>query len=355
MDSEQTTLRSPYRLSVETSHLLNGLWLALFIALGSLYIAQSPFLHKLGISPLLLSLLVGLLYGNVLRPTMPTEWAGGLRIASRQLLRLAIVLYGFRVTLGDMAGLGGAALALDVLVVATTIPLGYWVGTRLLGLDAETSLMCSFGAGVCGAAAILASDNLVKGGAARAAVAVATIVSIGFVALIGYPLLFGRFESALSLHQWGVLIGVTTHEVAQVAATSAMIGNESVTSAALLTKMGRVLLLAPALLIARYFWLKRNESLAPETPVDVPFPWFAVGFLCTAAVNSIVGLPSAFTTFAQDAALFLLTASMAAVGIDTTWLRLRSIGPRPFFLGAILFTWLVLFGFLFVSFFHQQI
>ena len=41
---------------------------------------------------------LGILYGNTLRHALPALWTPGIHFATRRLLRLAIILYGFRVS-----------------------------------------------------------------------------------------------------------------------------------------------------------------------------------------------------------------------------------------------------------------
>ena len=79
-------------------HTLNGILFIALFALSSLYVAQMPWLIKAGISPLVIAIVLGILYGNTLRHALPALWTPGIHFATRRLLRLAIILYGFRVS-----------------------------------------------------------------------------------------------------------------------------------------------------------------------------------------------------------------------------------------------------------------
>jgi len=323
---------------------LNGLWLAASVAMAAMWITEIPWM--LPLSPLLLALLIGATYGNTLKGRMPGEWAEGVHYATRQVLRTAIVLYGFRLTTSDIAAIGWGGVALDAFVVVSTIGVGMLVGTKLLKMDPETTAMCSAGAGICGAAAVLATTPIVHGGHAKTAVAVASVVVFGTLAMLLYPLLWSSGWLGLDEHEFGVYLGATVHEVAQVVAASAAIGPQA-SDAAVTAKMGRVLFLAPVLLLGAALWSRvhaRGDTRYVAQNTNVPIPWFAVMFVCTMLFNSAALLPANVVSSINALDTVLLCVAMAALGIETTWERIRSVGPKPFMLAGILAVWLVVGG-----------
>jgi len=298
------------------------------------------------ISPLLLALLIGATYGNTLKGRMPGEWAEGVHYATRQVLRAAIVLYGFRLTTSDIVALGWGGVGLDAFIVFSTIGVGMLVGTKLLKMDPETTAMCSAGAGICGAAAVLATTPIVQGGHAKTAVAVASVVVFGTLAMVLYPLLWSSGWLGLGEREFGAYLGATVHEVAQVVAASAAIGPQA-SDAAVTAKMGRVLFLAPVLLFGAALWSRVYMSKDARDVVQnskVAIPWFAVMFVGVVLVNSAVSLPPKVVSSINALDAVLLCVAMAALGIETTWERIRSVGPKPFMLAGILAVWLVLGG-----------
>jgi uncharacterized integral membrane protein (TIGR00698 family) len=323
---------------------LNGLWLSASVAMAAMWITEIPWMPPL--SPLLLALLIGATYGNTLKGRMPGEWAEGVHYATRQVLRTAIVLYGFRLTISDIAAMGWAGVTLDAFMVVSTIGLGMLVGTKLLKMDPEMTAMCSAGAGICGAAAVLATTPIVRGGHAKTAVAVASVVVFGTLAMLLYPLLWSFGWLGFDEHDFGVYLGATVHEVAQVVAASAAIGPQA-SDAAVTAKMGRVLFLAPVLLLGAALWSRihtqRDANYVAQRP-NIPIPWFAVIFVGTMLFNSAALLPAKVVSSINALDTFLLCVAMAALGIETTWERIRSVGPKPFMLAGILAVWLVLGG-----------
>lgn len=323
---------------------LNGLWLAASVAMAAMWIAGISWMPP--ISPLLLALLIGATYGNTLKGRMPGEWAEGLHYATRQVLRTAIVLYGFRLTTSDIAVLGWGGVTLDAFVVFSTIGLGLLVGTKLLKMDLETTAMVSSGAGICGAAAVLATTPVVRGGHAKTAVAVASVVVFGTVAMMLYPLLWSFGWFGFGEREFGTYLGATVHEVAQVVAASAAIGPQA-SDAAVTAKLGRVLFLAPVLLLGAALWSRFHTWEDAQHIVHrpkVPIPWFAVMFVGVVLFNSAALLPAKVIASINDLDSALLCVAMAALGIETTWEKIKRVGPKPFMLAAILAVWLVLGG-----------
>ncbi len=108
--------------------------------------------HKLQLSPLTLAIVAGMVAGNIIPREVLERLHPGLRFSQQTLLRLGIVLYGLRLTVQDLENLGPRAMVLDLTVIGTVLTLGYWLGTRVFGLDADTALLVSAGSGICGAA-----------------------------------------------------------------------------------------------------------------------------------------------------------------------------------------------------------
>ncbi|WP_026685630.1 YeiH family protein [Azovibrio restrictus] len=322
--------------------LLPGLSLILAVGLAATLLATGTSLSQQGFGPLSLAILVGALLGNLLPRLQAPGNQPGLRLAQRQFLRLGVALSGFNLSLQQLLQVGGSGLLADLLVVGSTLGLGYFLGTRWLGLDRETALLTSAGSAICGAAAVVATVPVLRLEEARAAektaVAVATVVLFGTLAMLLYPLL-ARWVW-LDHPGFGIYVGSTVHEVAQVVAIGHSLG-EQVARDGMVVKMLRVLLLIPFLLFLSA--LPGRQGRETGRPA-ITIPWFALGFIACVGLNSLALLPPAGVELLRQLAALLLTGAMAALGLETTWARMRRAGPRPLLLGALLFLHLVLVG-----------
>ena len=318
---------------------LPGLAVALALGLAGLGLAQLPQLASWQLSALTCAIVLGMLLGNLGGAAMLSPLAGGLHFSQRHLLRAGVVLYGLRLSFQDVAAIGVSGLLLDIGIVASTLVLGTWAGRRWFGLDRDTALLTAAGSAICGAAAVLAVERVIRADADKVAIAVASVVLFGTLNIFLYPQLYPHM--GLSPAQFGLYTGATVHEVAQVVAIGSSISPETA-DAAVVVKLTRVLLLVPVLLLLGW-----REARAGGERVMV-IPWFALGFLAVVALNSVVIVPAGLKSGLLLLDTLLLAMAMAALGANTRLAKLRALGVRPLLLAAALFTWLSVGGYLVV-------
>jgi uncharacterized membrane protein YadS len=115
--------------------------------------------------------------------------------------------------------------------------------------------------------------------------------------------------------------------------------------------MTRVALLVPVLIILG-IWLQRvaiaNAEAGAPRP-KLPIPWFAIGFLVLALINSANIIPPAVLQALRALDIFVLTMAMTALGIQTRFTQIRDAGPRVVALGVILFILLAFGGYALVK------
>lgn len=316
-----------------------GLALAGAIAAVAMFAASLPAMAKLGASPLTIAIVLGILLGNTVFPRIAFACAGGVDFSKARLLRLGIVLYGFRITFQQIGDIGWVGVLIDVAVIATTFTLAVQLGTRVFGLDRQTSMLIGAGSAICGAAAVMAAEPVVRGQANKVSVAVATVVIFGTVGMFLYPLLYPYL--GLSEQSYGLYVGSTIHEVAQVVVAGKTI-SEQAASAAVIEKMLRVMMLAPFLVIlSSRIGISENE--AERRPIMIP--WFAVLFVAASGFNSLKLLPAPVVGWIVQLDTVLLAMAMGALGLRTHVGAIRQAGLRPILLAAVLFTFLLAGGY----------
>jgi uncharacterized integral membrane protein (TIGR00698 family) len=142
---------------------LPGLALVAVLAAVAISLGRVGWFASAGISALTVAIVLGILVGNTLYPRIARAGAGGVTFSKQSLLRLGIILYGLRLTFQDIAHVGIAGVAIDSLVLSSTFVLSWWMGTRLFGLERETALLIGAGSAICGAAAVMATEPVVRG------------------------------------------------------------------------------------------------------------------------------------------------------------------------------------------------
>lgn len=326
--------------------------------------------RMLGLSALTLAIIIGMILGNTVYPKFAPKVAEGVTFSKGQILRLAIMLYGFKLTLTQVASVGTSAIVIDAIVLSSTFMLTYWLGTRWLKVDRQTALLIGSGASICGAAAVIAAEPVVKAEAHKVTIAVATVVVFGTLAMILYPVLYhmGWLAAWLSPQQYGLYTGSTIHEVAQVVVAGNTVSAE-VGNAAVVTKMIRVMMLAPFLLILSFALTEKSPAkvtptVASDTTLNgadtaatfntqsafmarlsqVKVPWFAFIFILIVVLHTFISMPESFVASMVTLDNVLLTMAMFALGLTTHLSAIKQAGFRPLLLGAIMFAWLILGG-----------
>jgi uncharacterized integral membrane protein (TIGR00698 family) len=331
-------------------HIAHGVLFVVLFACAAFYISGFRALQCLSLSPLIIGIILGMIYGNTLKKNMPEEWLPGINFSSKRILRLAIILYGFRLTFQNVISVGLSAILVDLVIITGTLVLGLLLG-KVLKIDREISLLTATGSAICGAAAVLGMETVLNNKPHKTAIAVSTVVIFGTIAMFLYPILYRNGVPDFTTGQWGLYTGATVHEVAHVVgAGNAM--KESISEVAIIVKMIRVIFLAPVLLICSLVinWRQRHAERGSAGAMKITVPWFAFGFIAVIAFNSLDLLPQSVVDGINYIDTFLLTMAMTALGMETHLKKFREAGAKPFILALILFIWLIAGGYFIVKY-----
>ena len=319
-------------------HFVPGLALTAALTGAALWAGSFPAIAGAGFSALTLAILFGMVVGNTVYPKIWQSCDGGVIFAKQYLLRLGIILYGFRLTFAQIADVGVSGILIDVLTLSSTFFIACFLGQKVFGLDKHTSWLIGAGSSICGAAAVLATEPVVKAEASKVTVAVATVVIFGTIAIFLYPAMYPLLAHWFTPETYGIYMGSTMHEVAQVVAAGHAVSPDA-ENAAVIAKM----MLAPFLL----FIAARVKQLAPAGNGEkskITIPWFAILFILVAVFNSFHLLPKAVVDMLVTLDTVLLAMAMAALGLTTHVSALKKAGAKPLLMALVLFVWLIVGG-----------
>ncbi len=284
----------------------------LCLAVGALCLLANHYFNSL--SALLLAIVLGILWRNLV--SVPQNLDPGIAVSGKSLLRLGIVVMGFQLSLNSILSLGPGVLLVVLLSVSVTFLLTAWIG-KLLGLELEQRLLIAFGFSICGAAAVAGAEGTIKAKEHQVATAVGLVVLFGTLMIPAMPAI--AMVLGLDEHGAGMLIGASTHEVAQVVAAAGSVGSAAL-SVAVTVKLARVLLLAPIVAGVGVYMRTKHSVHGEKHPPLVPL--FIVGFVATMLLRSTVDLPEAVLHSASVVQTLLLSSAMFALGLGV---HLRSI------------------------------
>ena len=334
---------------------LSGIFFVAIFAAAATYIAALAPIVALGLSPLVIGIVMGIFYANTLHNQTPEAWQGGITFSGKKILRFAIVFYGFRITFQQIAEVGMDGFLVSLIMLTSTLILGSWVGTKLFGMEKDTSILTASGAAVCGAAAVLATEPVLKAEEYKTAIAVSMVVLFGTISMFLYPVLYSTiFENAsgflhMTAREFGIYVGGTIHEVAQVVAVPASIPGsaEEMANAAVIVKMTRVIMIAPMLIVLGLYlaYTAKKEGGDTNSKMKLIIPWFAVYFIGVAGFNSLHLVPQNIVDIINEIDTFLLTMAMTALGMGTVFAKFKGLGLAPIYTATTMFIWLVVGGF----------
>lgn len=291
------------------------------------YISTIGFFKLIG--HLVLAMLLGM--GLQLFKMHKEEYKSSLAYISNKFLRLGIILLGFKLNITILKASGIKSILLAAFAITFTIVVVYNIA-KLFKVDEKLALLCACGCGICGAAAVMGvspSMNADKDD---------TILSVAVVCILGtiFTLIIVSLKPFFNLTdiQYGVLSGASLHEIAHAVAAGAS-GGEASLDIALVTKLSRVLLLAPVAIIVGLISNKKNNT----KELRVPLPLFMLGFILTSIIGTYYQPIQIYVTKLVDIAYILLAMAMAALGLNVNFSVIKQRGKNIFisaFIGSTL-------------------
>lgn len=292
-------------------------------------------------SPMILAVVAGMIYSNVLG--LPAHAKAGIGFSQKRLLRFAIVLLGFQLTLGQVAGIGFGGVGIVAATLGATFLFTVTLG-RLIGVDRKLAQLIAAGTSICGASAIVATNIVTDARDEDVTYAVAAITLFGTIAMLGFPLLAPVL--GLDQHAFGLWAGASIHEVAQVIGAGFQNGTLAGETATV-AKLTRVAMLAPMVIALGVMARRGSADASGPKP---PMPWFVVAFVAVVALNSLVAIPAEVRSAIALAAQVMLTMGLAAMGLHADISQLRSRGLRPLMLACSAFIFIAAFSLTLVRF-----
>ncbi|WP_353112796.1 putative sulfate exporter family transporter [Microbacterium sp.] len=258
----------------------------------------------------------------------------GITYSGKFLLQLAVVVLGAQLSMSRIVEVGLESL--PVMLVSLTVCLvGAWLIGRALGVERKLTTLIGVGTGICGASAIAAVSPVIAAAGAEIAYAVSTIFLFNILAVVLFPLLGHLLQ--LDPHTFGLLAGTAINDTSSVVAAASVYGTAAL-GFAVVVKLVRTLMIIPISVGLSVMEARRSAGGHRLTGRRILHlvPWFLVGFIVVAVVNSFGVIPDGPREFLVHASVFLIAMALAGIGLSTDIPALRRAGWRPLALGGIL-------------------
>lgn len=331
----------------------------------------------------MIGLFIGMLLVNLI-PTIDKNFKKGTTFAGKKCLNIGIILAGATLNFTQILGYGAKALPLIIFNICLAFTVAFFVGKKL-NLSDNTCTLVGGGTSICGGTAIATLSSIIKAKESEIAYAMTAIFLFDIFAALVYPYLAGAMN--LTANQFGFLAGTAINDTSSVAASEATYNalHGLDLNLAITVKLTRTTMLIALAVIftilairkeakenaiasAGQSTLNQGSSVASQVTITITkqasvgqtvlkvFPWFILGFLIMAVLNTIglfsniEGLSNLFKTGYK----FFITVALAGVGFKIQFKDLFTKGIKPIILGGC--TWLavaassITFIFIFASY-----
>ena len=313
--------------------IIPGFGAACLLAYVARYIESLLPIHIIGAS--VIALLLGMLINSFCKPT----WlAPVLKFTSKKILKLAIILLGASLSVNVILSVGKMSLMVMVFTLLTCFGGGYLVG-KALGLNWKLSNLISAGTGICGGSAIAAIAPVIDAEDKDIAYAMSATFLFDMAMIVLFPIM-GRWMG-LSDMAYGLWAGTAVNDTSSVVAAGYAF-SEGAGDFATMVKLTRTLSIIPTVLVFTFInlRLKKKQSINTTAGKKVNimklFPWFIVGFIGLAIINSMGYIPANVSACAKDVSKFLMVSALAAIGLGTSFKEVRKSGFAPMMHGFII-------------------
>jgi uncharacterized integral membrane protein (TIGR00698 family) len=277
-----------------------------------------------------LAIVLGVLVRSVV--PLPSVLRAGVAFTAKKVLQAAIIVSGFGLSFVTVVRTGVATLPVTIVTIAVALVLGWLLG-RALRVEGALRTLVSVGTAICGASAIAAVSTVIEPEEAEVALAIATVFFYNILAVLLFPPLGHLMH--LTQSAFGVWAGTAINDTSSVVAAGYAYGSDAGAQATIV-KLTRATLILP-IVAAIALWRARDAQAAgPRVPWKRVIPWFIVWFLVAAIVNTLGVVPSAWHGAIAQLAVFLISAALAAIGLQTHLAKLIRTGARPLALGLLL-------------------
>ena len=308
-------------LSLRARELMPGFAVSVVVAAAACFLSE-----HYGAPVMLFALLLGMGLNFL---ASDTKCKAGIEFTARTVLRAGIALLGMRITLGQITALGWQPVALVITLVVVTISVSV-VAAKLLGFQKLFGMLTGGATAICGASAALALSAAFPNHPQKEKATLFTVIGVSALstlAMIIYPMIAQWLE--LSPQAAGVFLGATIHDVAQVVGAGYSMSTETGDTATVV-KLMRVAMLLPVIVCAAMITRMQGVESGGERPPLLP--WFAVGFLVLACINSTGWVPVIVQNGTNELSRWFLIIAISALGMKTQIKELASVGIKPILL-----------------------
>ena len=287
----------------------------------------------------------GILFGMIIAFfRRPEKLKKGIKFTSKYILQYSIILLGFEMNLFNVIRVGGQSLLVMLFTLTSSFVTAYFLG-KALKTEGSITTLIGVGTSICGGSAIAATAPVIRAKDEDVAQAISTIFLFNIIAVFIFPPLghlLGLSDTGFGM--WaGTAINDTSSVVAAGASWSSAAGNNTALAFATIVKLTRTLMIVPITLVLAIYTARKLSRASAASQAEGSgdgsfsfvrvFPWFVLGFVLTAILNTFLPIPENVSATLVDIGKFMIVMAMSAIGMNTNLKKLLTNGLKPMFLG----------------------
>jgi uncharacterized integral membrane protein (TIGR00698 family) len=309
-------------------HLIPGLGATLVVSVIAYFLGS--FLPIIGAA--VFGIVIGILLRNLIH--IPVSFHLGIGFSAKRILQLSIIMLGGTLSLGQIAKTGTSSFFVMLFTISAAFITAFAIGKLMKAPTPLTSLI-GVGTAICGGSAIAAVSSVINSDEHDISYSISTIFLFNVIAVLIFPPL-GHLLG-LSNYGFGLFAGTAINDTSSVVAAGYTFSNQA-GDFATIVKLTRTTMIIPVSLAFMVYVLvsrKKEAGKAMHFNLVKIFPWFILGFIGMAVVNSAGVIQPGMSSVIKESAKFMIVMALSAIGLRTDLKRMFQTGPKPLLLGAI--------------------
>ena len=241
-------------------------------------------------------------------------------------LKIGIIFLGGSISYKSLTNISIDYFPLISLYVITVMILGFLLGS-LMKIDKKHLLLLISGTAICGGTAMVALAPIIKSKNEELASSITIVFLLNLLAIIAFPLI-GEIIG-LSQQQFGIFAALTIHDTASVIGAASIFGNEALEIATIM-KLGRTLWIIPLVLLASWYFNRREES--------INYPYFILLFIFFILAGSFFSFEDSWILFFKNSSKIFLSLGLFFIGTEISFNAIKQISLKPVSFAVLLWS-----------------
>ncbi|WBW97406.1 YeiH family protein [Oceanirhabdus sp. W0125-5] len=281
------------------------------------------------------AIIFGIIYNNIFKAS--EGFKPGIKFSAKKLLKIGIVLLGFKLSIFSIVELGPSILIMVLILIPSVFIVSNILG-KILGIDTKLATLVGVGSSICGASAIVAVSPCIYAEEEDATAAVAIVSLLGVIGVIFYPIISSALIN-ISQSQYGVWCGLSLQGVAH-AVGAAFAGGDVSGEVGTLVKMARVIMLVPTSIVLSIIFSKGQKGDKKKAKFPMYVLYFVIAVMISSAYKEFSGnveIVNWGINYLVKSSKILILMAMAGMGLGVDLKSFIKKGAKGFVMGLILF------------------